>query len=118
MNNSVFGKTMEDMRRHRDIKAKLLHHKVFHQKFAYNRNEKDPIDLPVLDISKTKVYGFWYDYIKPIYGDKSKLCYMDTVNFIFHIKTEDILKDISEDVEKRFDTSNYEADRPLSTGKN
>ena len=43
---------------------------------------------------------------------------MDTVNFIFHIKTEDILKDISEDVEKRFDTSNYEADRPLSTGKN
>ena len=118
MNNSVFGKVMENMRRHRDVKAKLLHHNVFHQKYAYNRNEKDPIVLSILDISKTKVYGFWYDYIKPKYGDKSKLCYIDTGNFIVHIKTEVIHKDISEDVEKRFDTSNYEADRPLPTEKN
>ena len=100
MNNSVFGKTMENMRRRRDVKAKLLHHNVFHQKFAYNRNEKDSIALSILDISKTKVYGFWYDYIKPKYGDKSKLCYIDTGNFIVHIKTEVIHKDISEDVEK------------------
>ena len=49
---------------------------------------------------------------------KQKLCYMDTDNFIFHVKTEDIYKDIAEDVEKRFDTSNIEIDRPLLIRKN
>ena len=47
-----------------------------------------------------------------------KLCYMDIDSFIMNIKTEDFYKDIANDVEKRFDTSNYEVDRPLSTGKN
>ena len=56
--------------------------------------------------------------MKPKYGDNVKLCYMDTDIFIMNIKTEDFYKDIANDVEKRFDTSNYECDRPLPTGKN
>ena len=64
------------------------------------------------------MYEFWYDYMKPKYGDNVKLCYMDTDSFIMHIKAEDFYKDIADDVEKRFDTSNYECDRPLPEGKN
>ena len=64
------------------------------------------------------MYEFWYDYMKPKYVDNVKLCYMDTDKFIMHIKTEDFYKDIADDVEKIFNTSNYEVDRPLPTGKN
>ena len=56
--------------------------------------------------------------MKPKYGDNVKLCYMDTDRFIMHIKTEDLYKDIANDLKKRFDTSNYEVNRPLPTGKN
>ena len=62
------------------------------------------------------MYEFWYDYIKP--KDNAKVCYIDTDNFIIHIRIEDVYKDIADDVEKRFDTSNYEVNRPLPTGKN
>ena len=54
------------------------------------------------------MYEFWYDYIKPKYGDKARLCYMDTDSFLMHIKTDDFYKDIAIDVEKWFDTSHYE----------
>ena len=64
------------------------------------------------------MYEFWYDYIKPKYQNNAKLCYMDTESFILNIKTEDIYEDIANNVEKRFDTSNYEVNRPLPTGKN
>ena len=64
------------------------------------------------------MYEFWYDYMKPNYGDSVKLCYMDTDSFIMNIKTEDFYKDVANDVEERFESSNYEVDRPLSTGKN
>ena len=74
--------------------------------------------LSILEISKTLMYEFWYDYMKPKYGDNVKLCYMDTDSFIIHIKTEDFYKDIANDLEKRFDTSNYEVNRPLPTVKN
>ena len=69
----------------------------------------------ILDISKTLVYGFWYDYIKPKYGDRAKLCYMDTDSFVIYIETEDFYKDIANDVEKWFDASNYDENdkRPL-----
>ena len=56
--------------------------------------------------------------MKPKYDDKVKLCYMDTDSFMMHIKTEDFYKDIADDVEKRFDTSNYERNRLLPTRKN
>ena len=59
-----------------------------------------------------------YDYMKPKYGNDVKLCYMDTDSFVVNMKTEDFYKDIANDVEKRFHTSNSEVDRPLPTGKN
>ena len=59
------------------------------------------------------MYEFWYDYAKTKHVEKSKLCYMDTGSFIVYIKTDDIYRDITENVETRFDTSNYELDRPL-----
>ena len=76
------------------------------------------LGLSILGISKILIYEFWYDYMKPKYGNDVKLCYMDTDSFIMNIKTEDFYKDIANDVEKRFDTSTYEVNRPLPTGKN
>ena len=64
------------------------------------------LGLSILDLSKTIIYNFWYDYVKPKYGEKAKLCYMDTDSFIVYIKTDDIYKDTAEDVKTRFDTSN------------
>ena len=63
------------------------------------------------------MYEFWFDYVKPIYPEKAKLCYMYADSFIVYIKTDDIYKDIAEDVETRFDTWNYELDRPLPKEK-
>ena len=74
--------------------------------------------LSVLEISKTRMYDFWYEYMKPKYGDNVKLCYTDTDSFTMHIKTGDLYKDIANDVEKRFDTSNSECDRLLPKGRN
>ena len=59
------------------------------------------------------MYEFWYDYVKKKYGDMVKLCYMDIDSLIMNIKTKDFYKDIAQDVEERFDTSNYDVDRPL-----
>ena len=63
------------------------------------------------------MYERWCDYVKLKYGENEKSCYMDTDSFVVHVKTNDIYKDIAEDVE-RFDTSNFELDRPLPKGKN
>ena len=78
------------------------------------------IGLLILDISNTLMYEFWYNCVKPKYQDKVKLCYMDTDNFIIHSKTEDFYKDIADDLEKRFDTSNCDEDdkRPVTIGEN
>ena len=64
------------------------------------------------------MYGFWYDHVKAKYGEKEKLCYMDTDSFIGYIKADDIYKEIAKDVETRFYTLNYELDRPLLKIKN
>ena len=66
------------------------------------------------------MYEFWYDYFKPKYGDKAKLCYTDTDSFIIHIITEDFFEDISNDVESWYDTSNQDENdkRPLPISKN
>ena len=66
------------------------------------------LGLSILDISKTKMYDFWYNYIKGKYGEKANICYMDTGSFNVHLKTDDIYKDIAGDVETRLDPSNYE----------
>ena len=140
MNNAVFRKTMENIRKHRDIKlvtteekrSKLVSEPNYHtinyisedlsriemNKTRVKMNKPIYLGLSILDISKILMYEFWYDYMKPKYNDNVKLCYMDTDSFIMNIKTEDFYKDIANDVEKRFDTSNYEVNRPLPTGKN
>ena len=140
MNNSVFGKTMENVRKHRDIKLvttdkrgnQLVSEPNYHttklcsenllaiemKKTKLKMNKPVYLGLSVLEISKTLMYEFWFDYMEPKYGDNRNLCYMDTDSFIMHIKKEDFYKDIANDVEKRFDTSNYEVNIPLPTGKN
>ena len=86
-------------------------------------NKSVYLGLSILELSKILMYEFWYDYVKPKYGENAKLCYMDTDSFIVHVKTDDIYKDIAEDVETRFDTSSYELEcnsieRPFQKGKN
>ena len=63
--------------------------------------------LSILDLSKTVLYEFWYDHVKTRCSENARLCYMDTDSFIVHVKTDDIYNDMTEDVETRFDTSNY-----------
>ena len=77
-------------------------------------------DRPILDISKTLMYEFWYDYIKPKYQDNAKLCYMDTDSFVIHIRTEDFYEDVANNVKIWFDQSNYSEydDRTLLRGMN
>ena len=140
MNNSVFGKTMENIRKHRDIKlvttdrkrSKLVSEPNYHtinlisedlsiiemKKTKVKTNKPIYLGLSILEISKILMYEFWYDYMKPKYNDNVRLCYMDTNSFVMHIKTNGFYKDIASDVEDRFDTSNYEVNRPLPTGKN
>ena len=138
-NNSVFGKTMENVRKHRDVKLmtteekriKLVSEPNYYttKQFSGNllaiemKNTKVKMNKPlylgmyILDISKTLLYEFWYDYLKPNYKDKLKLCYMDTDSFVIHIFTEDFFKDINNDVVRWFDTSNYDKNDkiPLQT---
>ena len=140
MNNSVFGKIMENIRKHRDIKlvttdkkgSILVSEPNYHtinlickdlsiiemKKTKVKMNKPIHLGLSILEISKTLMYEFWYDYMKPNYIGNVKLCYMDTDSFIMNIKTNDFYEDIASDVENRFDTSNYEVKRPLATGKN
>ena len=140
MNNSVFGKTMENVRKHRDIKlvttgkkrSKLVSEPNYHtmnlisenlsiiemKKIKVKMNNPIYLGLSILEISKILMYEFWYDYMKPKYSDNVKLCYTDTDSFIINIKTKNFYKNIANDVEDRFDTSNYEVYRPLPTGKN
>ena len=140
INNSVFGKKMENVRKHRDIKlattdkkrSKLVSEPNYHtinlisenlsitemKKIKVKMNKPIYLGLSILEISKILMYKFWYDYMKPKYSDNVKLCYTDTDSFIINIKTKDFYKDIANDVEDRFDISNYDVDRPLPTGKN
>ena len=77
------------------------------------------LEMSLLDISKTIMYKFQYDYIKRKYGDRAKLCYTDTDSFVIYNETEDFQKDIANDVERWFDKSNYDEndERPLPVGK-
>ena len=90
------------------------------KKTKVKMNKPVYLGMSILDISKTLMYEFWYDYVKPKYKDKAKLCYMDTDSFVINIFTEDFFEDINNDVERWFDTSNYDKNdkRPLPIGKN
>ena len=141
MNNAVFGKTMENIRKHRDIK--LVNNEEAYLRAVMKPNFKSgtllgpnlmgcemgkikvvmnkPVYLgqAILDLSKIVMYEFHYDYMKGKYTeDKLTLCYMDTDSLIYDIETDDFYKDIADNVESRFDTSGYVPDRPLPVGKN
>ena len=140
MNNAVFGKTMQNVRKHRDIELvktdhkrnKLVSEPNYHtmnltsenlskiemKKVKVKMNKPIYLGLSILEISQIIMYEFWYDYMKKKYGDMVKLCYMDTDSLIMNIETKFFYKDIAQDVEERFDTSNYDVDRPLPKGKN
>ena len=142
MNNSVFGKTMENIRKQRDFKlvtteeqrSKLVSEPNYHttkyfrenlleiemKKTKVTMNKPLYLGMTILDISKTLMYKFWYDYIKPKYGDKAKLCYTDTDSFIIHIFTENFFEGIAGDIERWFDTSNHDENnkRPLPVDEN
>ena len=75
------------------------------------------LGLLVLGIRQIVMHEFWYDFIKPKYGENARLCYIYKDSFIVNVETDDIYKDITEDVKTRFDTSNYEIDRLLPIGK-
>ena len=90
------------------------------KKTKVKMNKPIYLGMSILDISKTLMYKSWYDYFKPKYGDRAKLCYTDTDSFIIHIITEDFFEDVFKDVEIWHDTSNYDENdkRPLPIGKN
>ena len=72
----------------------------------------------ILDLNKTVMYEFWYDYVKPKHDENEKRCYMDTDSFTVHVKTDNIYKDIADDIETRLDTSSFDLHRPLPNRKN
>ena len=78
------------------------------------------LGMSVLDIRKTLMYEFWFDYVKPKYGDRAKFCYTDADSFVSHTKTQDFYKGIANDVKRWFDPFNYDEndERPLPIGKN
>ena len=88
------------------------------KKVKVNMNKPIYLGMPILDISKIRMYEFWYDYLKPKYKQNLQLCYMDTDTFIFNVKTEYWYKDISNDILQRFDTSNIQINIPVKKGKN
>ena len=134
MNNSVFGKTMENIRNRVDIK--LVNNKKQAEKLSAKPNFKHcnifsedlvaihmkktklvfnkPVYLGmcILDLSKTLMYDFHYNYIKQKYGAKAKLLLTETDSLMYEIQTEDFYKDISGDVKDRFDTSDYPPNHP------
>ena len=142
MNNSVFGKTMENIRNRVNVKlvdsgeqfkklaAKPNYNsrKIFNEnlvsvhmkKTSLTMNKPVYLGMSILDLSKTSMYDFHYRYIKPKYGNKAKLLFTDTDSFLYEIETENIYKDISGDVKDRFDTSNYPEGHPsgIPTGIN
>ena len=142
MNNSVFGKTMENIRNRVNVKlvntqerlkklsAKPNYKscKIFNEnlisvhmkKTSLTMNKPVYLGMCILDLSKTIMYDFHYNYIKPKYGEKAKLLFTDTDSFLYEIETEDFYKDISGDVKDRFDTSDYKENHPsgIPTGIN
>jgi len=140
MNNSVFGKTMENIRNRVDVKLvtseseakKLTNQPNFKNFTIFSENlvavhmnvTKLKFDKPVylgaaiLDISKTLMYDFHYGYIKPKYNENAQLLFTDTDSLMYHVKTKDFYEDILPDVENKFDTSNYPENHSLPTGVN
>ena len=142
MNNSVFGKTMENIRNRVNVKLvntqerlkKLVAKPNFRSRKIFSENlvsvhmkktsllmiKPVYLGMCILDLSKTIMYDFHYNYIKPKYGVKAKLLFTDTDSLMYEIETEDFYKDILEDIKDRFDTSDYPENHPsgIPTGIN
>ena len=141
MNNSVFGKMMKNIRKHRNIKLVTTEEKyictimkpnfksgvLFGEnlmgcemgKIKVVMNKPFYLGQAILDLSKIVMYEFYYDYMVPKYGlEKLELCYMDTDSLVYDIKTEDFYEDIADNVPARFNTSGYCPNRPLPVGLN
>ena len=128
MNNSVFGKTMENIRKRVDLrlvtnKKKLLKltskptyvsSKIFNENLGAVHKIKETLTLNrpayvgmcILDLSKTLMYDFHYNYIKKNYGDKAKLLFTDTDSLTYEIEAADVYHDFWNDKDK-FDNSDY-----------
>ena len=141
MDNSVFGKTMEHVRKHRVIKLvttdkkrnQLVSEPNYHttkffsenllatemKKIKVKINKPVYLGLSILEISKSLIYELWYDYIKPkcqwnCIQNNAKLCYIDTDTFIkLILKLKIFMKTLQTMLKKIFGSSNYEANRPL-----
>ena len=142
MNNSVFGKTMENIRNRVIVKLvnteeklkKLVakpnfrSRKIFSEnlvsvhmkKTSLTMNKPVYLGMCILDLSKIIMFDFHYNYIKPKYGNNAKLLFTDTDSLMYEIQTEDFYKDIAGDVNNRFDTSDYPENHPsgIPTGIN
>ena len=142
MNNSVFGKTMENIRNRVNIKlvtdkkkAERLAAKpnfkycnifsedliAIHMKETFLTFDKPVyLGMCILDLSKTLMFDFHYNYIKKKYGDKTKLLFTDTDSLMYEIQTEDFYEDFKGDVKDRFDMSDYPSNHPsgIPTGCN
>ena len=126
MDNAFFGKDIENVRKHRDIKLATTERRRnyfvsepnYHTTTFFIENllviEMEKTEIPinkavylgpsVTELSKILIYEFCYNYVKPRYDENAKLCYMDRGSFIVHVKTDDIYKYIAEGVETRFGT--------------
>ena len=140
INNSFFGKTVKNIRIYRDVKLgttdkrkkQLVSESNYHpskyfseqltskemKKAKVKMNKPLYLEMSILDIRKTLMYQFWYDYIKPKHKDRAKLCYMDADSFVIYNITEDFYKDIAADVERWFDKYKFDENnkRPLLRG--
>ena len=127
LNNAVFGKTMEDKRKHFEIVSderrfmKCVNNPSFKHSHIINENlvgvEKQKpklkldkpifIGMSILDLSKKHMYKFYYDVMKPKYGDNIRMVYTDTDSFVFHTRTDDIYQDLQE-INDEMDFSGYD----------
>ncbi|KAK3723060.1 hypothetical protein QZH41_008526 [Actinostola sp. cb2023] len=140
MNNSVFGKTMENIRNRQDIKlvttekqaAKLISQPNYYRRTIFSEhlcaihmiktelvfNKPVYLGMAILDLSKALMYDFHYNYFKKKFRNTSALLFTDTDSLMYEVETEDFYKDIKDDIDSRFDTSAYPKDHPIGTWAN
>ncbi|KAK3735146.1 hypothetical protein QZH41_001891 [Actinostola sp. cb2023] len=140
MNNSVFGKTMENIRNRQDIKlvttekqaAKLISQPNYYRRTIFSEhlcaihmiktelvfNKPVYLGMAILDLSKALMYDFHYNYFKPKFRNTSVLLFTDTDSLMYEVESQDFYKDIKDDIDSRFDTSAYPKDHPINKWAN
>ena len=142
MNNSVFGKTIENIRKRQNVilidnkdmayklssKPNFNHSTIFDENLIACHMKKTEVYFnkpiyvgqAILDLSKTLMFDFHYNYIKEKFGDRAELLFKDTDSLMYLIQTEDFYQDINKDIKRKFDTSDYPEKHPsgIKTGIN